>query len=118
MKLSANFTRDEFKCNCGNCDYDNVDVELINVLQHLRDHFGKPIVITSGNRCPEYNKQVGGAKGSYHVRGRAADIQIKDILPLEVQTYLLEKFHSKYGIGCYSTFTHIDTRTGKGRWNG
>ena len=118
MKLSANFSRDEFKCNCGNCDYDTVDIELLRILQHLRDHFKKPVKITSGNRCVPYNAEVGGSKNSYHVRGRAADIQIDGVSNGEVQRYLLSKYQDKYGIGCYSSFTHIDTRTGKGRWNG
>ena len=118
MKLSANFSRHEFKCNCGNCDYDTADKKLVDILQHLREHFGQPITITSGNRCPEYNALIGGAKDSYHVRGRAADIQIKNVTPEEVQAYLLESYPNQFGIGCYKSFTHLDTRTGKGRWNG
>ncbi len=118
MKLSKNFSREEFKCRCGNCDYDTVDAELVIVLQQLRDHFLSPITITSGNRCPTYNSGVGGSKGSYHIRGRAADIQIKDVSPLIVQSYLKEAYPNKFGIGSYALFTHIDTRTKAGRWNG
>lgn len=114
--LSANFQRCEFKCHCRNCNYDTVDKELIDVLEDLRSHFGKPVLITSGNRCPEYNKKIGGAKHSYHVKGRAADVRVKNTPPKEVQKYLDETYPDKYGIGCYSNFTHIDTRTGKGRW--
>lgn len=116
MNVSANFTRSEFKCNCSNCDFDTVDVELVNVLQDVRDHFGKSVTVTSGNRCVEYNKRVGGADNSYHVRGRAADIQVANTTPNEVYNYLQSKYPNKFGLGSYSTFTHIDTRTGKGRW--
>jgi uncharacterized protein YcbK (DUF882 family) len=116
MKLSANFYRFEFECQCGKCDYDTVDKELVDVLQHLRQHFGSPIKITSGNRCPEHNKAVGGAETSYHVRGRAADIQVDGVSPSEVQQYVLNKYKDKYGIGCYDSFTHIDTRSRKARW--
>ena len=118
MKLSANFSRYEFKCKCGECDFDTVDIELVKVLQHLRDHFKSPIKITSGNRCFSHNEKEGGAKNSYHIRGRAADIQIKGVPPNEVQNYLESTYPLSYGIGRYNTFTHIDTRTGKGRWNG
>ena len=45
------------------------------VLQPLRDRFG-PIRITSGYRCPELNKAVGGVKNSRHMRGEAADIHV------------------------------------------
>lgn len=44
------------------------------VLEPLRRHFGRPITINSGFRCKELNKAVGGAKNSYHTKGRAADI--------------------------------------------
>jgi len=118
MKLSEHFNRSEFKCNCGECNYDTVDSELIEVLEDIREHFNAPVTVTSGNRCPDYNAQVGGSKNSYHVMGRAADIQVAGVSPKVVQTYLLVKYPDQYGIGSYSSFTHIDTRTGKGRWNG
>lgn len=118
MKLSANFSRSEFKCKCGNCDYDTVDSELVEVLQRVRDYFKESVVVTSGNRCVTHNASVGGAKNSYHVRGRAADIQVKNVSPSDVQDWLEFHYPDKYGIGRYNTFTHIDTRTGKGRWNG
>ncbi len=115
-QISESFLRSEFKCKCGKCDYDTVDTELIEVLQDVRDHFGLPVKITSGNRCPDYNKKVGGATHSYHPRGRAADIQIKSIEPHKVYSYLVDKYPDKYGIGKYNSFTHIDTRTSCGRW--
>lgn len=118
MKLSEDFYRSEFKCNCSKCDYDTVDAELILVLQSLRNYIGQPIKITSGNRCPEYNHKVGGSKGSYHIRGRAADIQVQGVAPAVIQGYLEVAYGDKYGIGSYSSFTHIDTRTKKARWNG
>lgn len=116
--LSNNFSRAEFECQCGQCDYDTVDAELIIVLQSLRDYIGKPITITSGNRCPEHNVNIGGTKNSYHVKGRAADIQVKGVSASVIQSYLDETYPDEYGIGFYSTFTHIDTRTNKGRWYG
>lgn len=114
--LSKNLNRKEFLCKCNKCDYDTVDAELVEVLQDVRDHFNMPIKVTSGNRCPDYNKQVGGAPHSYHPRGRAADIQISGIEPHKVYSYLVNKYPDKYGIGKYNSFTHIDTRTGCGRW--
>ena len=44
------------------------------VLEPLRQHFGKPIKINSGFRCKALNETVGGAKNSYHTKGRAVDI--------------------------------------------
>ena len=48
------------------------------VLQPLRDRFG-PIRITSGYRCPELNRAVGGVKNSQHIRGEAADIHLPSV---------------------------------------
>lgn len=118
MKLSGDFSRSEFKCNCGKCDYDTVDAELISVLQLLRDYIGQPIKITSGNRCPEHNANIGSSANSYHIRGRAADIQAEGASPQLIQEYLNSAYPDKFGIGSYASFTHIDTRTKKGRWNG
>lgn len=117
-KLSNNFSRHEFKCNCGDCDYDTVDAELVVVLQGLREAYNARVTITSGNRCPAYNKEVGGSNKSYHVRGRAADIVVEGISPDEIYQYLEWKYPDQYGLGYYEDFTHIDTRSKKARWRG
>ena len=44
------------------------------MLDKIRERYGKPIVVTSGYRCPELNKAVGGVKSSQHVKGEAADL--------------------------------------------
>lgn len=44
------------------------------VLDPLRETWGRPLVITSGYRCPKLNSAVGGSKTSHHVKGMAADI--------------------------------------------
>jgi len=54
------------------------------VLQPLRDHLGKPIVINSGLRPPWLNILIGGSKTSAHMDGRAADIEVPGMSPLEV----------------------------------
>ena len=46
-----------------------------NVLDPLREAYGKPIVVTSGYRCPKLNRAVGGAARSQHCKGEAADIR-------------------------------------------
>ena len=50
-------------------------VELIDrVLDPIREHWGLPIRVTSGYRCPELNEEVNGVEDSYHMEGCAADI--------------------------------------------
>ena len=45
------------------------------VLDPLREAYGKPIIVTSGYRCPKLNAIVGSTPSSQHVKGEAADIK-------------------------------------------
>lgn len=47
----------------------------VEILQVIRDEYGKPLIVTSGFRCDKLNKAVGGAKNSQHTKGEAADIR-------------------------------------------
>ncbi|EKC4930732.1 serine/threonine protein kinase [Salmonella enterica] len=116
--ISKYFSRKEFECKCGNCGHNAVDAELLKVLEDVREHFGRPVIINSANRCQTHNKKVGGAANSTHVKGLAADIRVKDVAPSVVHQYLTGKYPDSYGIGKYNTFTHIDVRRGKSRWIG
>lgn len=115
MKLTKNFNKEEFACKCG-CGFDEVDMELVNVLQDVRDHFGQPVRITSACRCAEHNKDVGGAERSKHLLGIASDIVVAKTSHRLVQDYLEGKYPDTYGIGRYKTFTHIDVRKNKARF--
>ena len=53
---------------------ENLTALVDNVLDPLREAWGKPIHVNSGYRCPELNRAVGGAPGSQHMKGEAADI--------------------------------------------
>lgn len=52
----------------------NVQALVNNVLDPLREAYGKPIRVNSGFRCPALNKAVKGSATSDHMTGRAADI--------------------------------------------
>lgn len=56
----------------------NVQGLINNVLDPLREWYGKPIYVNSGYRCPELNKAVGGVENSFHVSGCAADIDARN----------------------------------------
>lgn len=123
-KLSENFRVSEFACHgSGCCSTVLIDEKLVTFLQKIRDHFGKPITITSGYRCPTHNAKptTGGSTGSRHTKGQAADISVQGVAPAEVAKYA-ESIGIK-GIGLYETakdghFVHIDTRTTKSFWYG
>lgn len=116
MKLSKHFARSEFACKCG-CGFDTVDAVLIQYLEAVRNHFNCPVVVTSGCRCDSYNRSIGGSTNSQHVKGRAADIMVKDVEPLVVQEFV-NGLVQHGGVGSYSTFTHIDSRGYPARWEG
>lgn len=116
MKLSPYFSRSEFACQCG-CGYNTVDAQLIEALNNVREHFGAAVTITSAARCEKHNNAVGGSPKSQHRFGRAADIQVKGVDPKDVHAYLEGQYGECYGLGKYDSFTHIDTRDGKARWD-
>lgn len=58
----------------------NLERLVANVLDPLREAWGRPIVVTSGYRCPALNAAVGGAKGSHHMCGMAADITTGNVV--------------------------------------
>lgn len=86
MRLSKHFTLDEFlkSATATRLGIDNTPDEKVlnciqalvdNVLEPLRAHYGRPIIITSGYRCPRLNKAVGGSSTSQHAIGQAVDIR-------------------------------------------
>jgi uncharacterized protein YcbK (DUF882 family) len=114
--VSRNFSRSEFSCQCG-CGFDSVDVELLEVLQNLRDYFGEAITITSGNRCVPHNEFVGGAKASFHTKGMAADVKVACVDPKKVYYYLNNKYSNLglilyYNADAFDGWVHIDVRAG------
>lgn len=122
IKLSNNFNSKEFDCHGSKCcSSTSIDEKLVEYLQKIRDHFGKPITISSAYRCATHNKNVGGATGSRHTKGQAADIYIVGVSPAEIARYA--ESIGILGIGLYETnsdghFVHIDTRTQKSFWYG
>lgn len=111
----SNFKVKEFACHDGS-DKILVDSELVEKLQIIREHFGKPVIINSAYRTPTYNLKVGGVGGSQHTLGKAADIVVREI-PVDVVKMFAEEIGFR-GIGRYATFVHVDTRNDKSYWLG
>ena len=115
QKLAANFRAREFDCQgAGCCSATPIDERLVDYLQQIRTHFGKPVHITA-YRCKTHNAKVANAApNSYHIYGMAADFHIDGVKPEEIAKYA-ESIGIK-GIGLYDTFVHIDTRESKSFW--
>lgn len=120
-KLSPNFRAREFDCpGVGCCKETPIDEKLVQYLQKIRDHFGKPINILA-YRCPTHNAKTPNASpNSRHTKGMAADFHIDGVACKEIAKYA-ETIGVK-GIGLYEekdgNFVHIDTRTSKSFWYG
>ena len=86
MKLSKNLSLNEvIKSNTATrlgilntwtepWELENMRAVAENIFQPIRDHFGVPIGVSSGYRCKELNKAIGGSKYSQHMVGEAIDI--------------------------------------------
>lgn len=123
MKLTQNFSLEEFACKDGSPVpgdlLDNVEL-LAKNLQVLRDHLGEPIHINSGYRTPAYNTKVGGKPKSYHLRAMAGDLTTKSKTPKQlaavIEKLIAAKKMKQGGIGIYPGFVHYDVRGYKARW--
>ena len=123
-QLAPAFKVREFRCRDGS-DTIMVDAALTVLLQAIREHFGKPITITSGYRTAAHNAAVGGAKSSQHLLGRAADIQVQGVSVEDVAAYAESLMPDWGGVGRYPVkagrakgWVHVDTRPNKSRWTG
>ncbi len=114
--VSKSFRIREFRCRDGS-DKILIDDALLTMLQTVRDHFGKPVIINSAYRTVSYNKKVGGSPKSQHLNGMAADIKINGVSPDKVWEFCNKTFTKWGGVGRYKTFTHIDCRWTVTRWD-
>ena len=92
IKDFKNFSMSELKCKCGG-KYCNgyptgFSYELLAQLQQIRNHFGKPVIITSAVRCQKHNDSLkGSVKNSKHVLGRAVDFYVKGVSYKKLYSY-------------------------------
>lgn len=124
-RLSRNFTVDEF-ARSGRRSFDRarIDPKLVQCLQALRDHLGKPIKITSGFRSYQYNQQLWKAcearkkrgqkctvgRKSQHLSGRAVDIKVVGMTGLDLAKAAVDACGCDVSIGVGATYIHLDVR--------
>ena len=115
-KVAKNFTVAEFASKDGS------RVVIINpmlpeYLQKARDHFDRPLIITSGYRTTAHNVKVGGVSNSNHVFGNAADVYIPGVSVLDLYNYFCEIAGDSCEIGIYNDFVHFAVQPKKSRFD-
>lgn len=117
--LSTHFFKKEFKCPCKKCIHKKVRIscmllfklEMMILIIDKGFDCHKPVIVLSGNRCEEENKRVGGHPNSAHIPkpcGRAADIKVKGITPIDLG--LIAEEVEGLRIGIAKTYIHVDVK--------
>ena len=116
-QITPHFKVREFACSDGS-DVVFVAPSLVDILEAIRVHFGRPVKVTSGYRTVSYNASIkNSSKKSQHCNGLAADIQVEGHTPLEVYNYACSLLGDHGGVGIYNTFVHVDVRAVKSRFD-
>jgi len=81
-----------------------------NIFQPIREHFGKPIIISSGYRSAELNKAIGGSLSSQHCSGEAIDIDMDgtDITNAQIFNYIKDNLNFDQMIWEFGTDANPD----------
>ena len=123
-QLSPHFNVREFRCSCGDNHETLVASELIEKLEALYTALNcSKIIVTSGYRCPEHDKAVGGTSSGQHTKGTAADVCCygQDGQPISSKTVCCKAqdlgFTGVANITAAYKYTHLDVRT-SGKWYG
>ena len=123
-QLSSHFNVKEFRCQCGKTHETLIAFELVDKLEQLYTALNcSKIIVTSGYRCPEHDKAVGGTSSGQHTKGTAADVCCygQDGQPISSKTVCCKAQDLGFGgianITSSYQYTHLDVRT-NGRWYG
>ena len=119
-RISPDFTEHEFFCKCPDF-YDfchPFDDELFKAAQLIRSYTKQPVTVNSSYRTPLCNEKCGGAPDSYHLLGKALDLNcgksLKDVssdISSKGSLYRSLRECGIHGFGLASSFIHIDTRS-------
>lgn len=123
-KLSEHFSAGEFRCKCGKAHDFKVDDALVSNLEKLFSKLDcSKIIVTSGYRCVQHDKNVGGSGSGQHVEGTAADICCygQDGNPISSKLVCCAAqdigFKGIANINTSYQYTHVDMRV-NGKWYG
>lgn len=98
-----------------------MDEAFVRRLQMLRNLYRKPLIISSGFRTAAYNKHIGGAENSLHLKGKAADIMAAGADAYELLGLAYTVGFKGIGVGQKGAwgqrFLHLDLRDEPTIWS-
>lgn len=101
------FKQSEFACKCG-CGFNSINLNLVKILDEIREFYGQPLTVTSGCRCRNHNNKVSGSvSNSRHISGKASDIKVKNIDKARVLTKCKEYVASGRARYTYTNNTNM-----------
>lgn len=117
ITLTPHFNFEEFRCKNGEGVpphlWNNLRL-LCGNLEALRGSLEMPIIINSGYRTEDYNKKIGGAKASQHLKANAVDIRVKELEPMQLWLRMIKLMENgimeKGAVILYDNFVHYDRR--------
>lgn len=122
--LVPNFEPEEFRCSCGRCTGYPTWMRQVELkhLQAIRNHYKKPMTITSGVRCAYENRRVGGVSNSGHLKGYAADFYMAGVTDtvshrVAAQSWIVTLPNHKFTYGAYMKDSNGLYRTASGMGN-
>jgi hypothetical protein len=91
---------------------------VTRVADEARHRLGRPLRINSAYRSPAYNRAIGGASASIHMKGGALDLSGSPATLHRILTEMRREGLFRGGIGRYKTFVHVDVRGKNADWQG
>lgn len=113
-----NFRKEEFNCKCG-CGENRMRPEFMDRLQALRSAYGKPMIITSGYRCPKHPVEAAKVMPGMHSTGLAADIGVSGAEAVQVLRLAFDAGFRGVGVQQKGNgrFIHVDLRETPTVWS-
>lgn len=84
--------------------------KVMYILDIVRAHMGKPILVNSGYRCKKLNEMVGGVQKSMHTKGLAADFRTREKEDIDTMIKFIKENQKEFKIKeliNYKTFIHM-----------
>lgn len=111
------WSREEFKCRCGEYHepYCNgypaePDQMLVELLDDIRAHFGRPAHRSSGLRCPQHNRDSKGVSNSKHLTGKAMDFFVEGTTGETVRAYAAADPRCAYAYVIEGNYVHVEVQ--------